>query len=166
MKYSQMTKIMRWVNDKNLGPVNGYIVFTEDSCKEKFCEKSRTYIVSSNNKAWIADMGGYSIFGTCLDGTDNGIRLDYLMKEEVGNQWRVEECYFLDGEERISDMDDAKILIKYQNQMHEKALNAIKRIRNAAAYNRDDFDDFDTDIAVDVESAVSIIEDVFHVSEP
>lgn len=55
---------------------------------------SRTYVVSSNNKAFQPNMGGYSIFGSCLDGTDQHIRLENFMREERGaqNGWVVEEC--------------------------------------------------------------------------
>ena len=42
-------------------------------------------------------MGGYSIFACCLDGTDQGVRLDWYMEEE-GNPdgWKVENCYILE----------------------------------------------------------------------
>ena len=42
-------------------------------------------------------MGGYSIFGNCLDGTDQGVRLDWYMAEERDiNGWKVEDCYILE----------------------------------------------------------------------
>ena len=39
----------------------GYIVFTEDSFTEPYTEEQRTYVVSSDNKAYRPNMGGYSI---------------------------------------------------------------------------------------------------------
>ena len=58
---------------------------------------SRTYRFDSDNKAFWPNMGGYSIFGSCLDGTDQGIRLDWYMTEE-GNPggWKVADCYILE----------------------------------------------------------------------
>lgn len=42
-------------------------------------------------------MSGYSIFGNCLDGTDQSVRLDYYMAEERDiNGWKVEDCYILE----------------------------------------------------------------------
>jgi hypothetical protein len=42
-------------------------------------------------------MGGHSIFAACLDGDDQGVRLDWYMAEE-GNTggWKVEDCYILE----------------------------------------------------------------------
>lgn len=73
----------------------GYIVFTEDSFSEPYSLESRTYAVSSNNKAFQANCGGYSIFGSNLDGTDPIIRLDAYMANEHGgkNGWKIERCY-------------------------------------------------------------------------
>lgn len=62
--------------------------------KKEYPWNSRTYVISSNNKAFQPDKGGYSIFGSCLDGTDPCLRLDGLMAAERGdkNGWRVEDC--------------------------------------------------------------------------
>ena len=38
-------------------------------------------------------MGGYSIYGSCLDGTDPCIRLEGYMRGE--NAWKIEKCYML-----------------------------------------------------------------------
>lgn len=57
----------------------------------------RTYMVSSDNKAFQPNMGGYSIFGSCLDGTDRCVRLENYMAEERGGKdgWVVEDCCIL-----------------------------------------------------------------------
>jgi hypothetical protein len=81
----------RKVNDEKLPPVDGYIVFTEDSFKENYSELSRTYRVNSNNKAFQSDMIGSSIFASCLDGTDISLRLDGYLRGE--NAWKIERCY-------------------------------------------------------------------------
>ena len=43
--------------------LTGFIVFTEDTFEHSYPLDSRTYEVSSNNKAFQPGMGGYSIYG-------------------------------------------------------------------------------------------------------
>lgn len=38
--------------------------------KREYNRQERTYIISSNNKAFQPSKGGYSIYGSCLDGTE------------------------------------------------------------------------------------------------
>ena len=78
-------------------PLTACIVFTEDSWPTKYPLESRSYLVSSNCKAFIPSMGGYSIFGSSLDGSDNGVRLDWYMAAEHGGKygWKVDYCYLL-----------------------------------------------------------------------
>ena len=73
----------------------GYIVFTEDSFTEPYTEEQRTYVVSSDNKAFKPNMGGYSIYASSLDGVDKMVRLEAYMAAEHGgkNGWKVERCY-------------------------------------------------------------------------
>ena len=56
--------------------------------------KDRTYSISSENKAFEPNKGGYSIFEACLNGSDPCLRLDRFMKEEHGGKdgWVVETC--------------------------------------------------------------------------
>lgn len=77
--------------------LTAHIVFTEDSFTKHYSEESRTYEVSSNNKAFQPGMGGYSIFGSCLDGTDIGVRLEAYMAAEKGGKdgWKVDYCYLV-----------------------------------------------------------------------
>lgn len=76
--------------------LTGYITFSSFGPDETrdFSWEGRTYSVSSGNKAFQSNMGGYSIFGCSLDGTDQGVRLDRFMAEEHGGQdgWVVEDC--------------------------------------------------------------------------
>ena len=46
--------------------VSGYITFRADSFSTAYSERSRTYAVSSDNKAFQPNMGGYSIYARCL----------------------------------------------------------------------------------------------------
>lgn len=79
--------------------LTAYITFSSFNPTEtrNFTWESRTYIVSSDNKAFRPSMGGYSIFGSCLDGTDRGIRLENYIAEERGGKdgWGVEDCGIL-----------------------------------------------------------------------
>ena len=61
--------------------------------------ESRTYRVSSDSKAYRPNMGGYSIFGWALDGSDPGVRLEAYMAAEKGGPsgWKVDYCYMEEG---------------------------------------------------------------------
>ena len=91
--------------------LSGYIVFTSDSFDKPYDERSRTYGVSSDNKAFKAGMGGYSIFGSCLDGTDPCVRLDGYMFGE--NAWKIEKCYMMEPSREMLDIICGKFFITY-----------------------------------------------------
>ena len=99
MNYSELKQIFREL--KATSPrddLTAHIIFTEDSFRKPDSLLSRTYRISSDNKAFWPNMGGYSIFAYCLDVTsDQGVRLDWYMAEE-GNAdgWKVEDCYILE----------------------------------------------------------------------
>ena len=77
--------------------LTAHIVFTEDSFTKAYPLESRTYEISSNNKAFIPGMGGYSIYGSSLDGTDICVRLERYMAAEHGGKdgWKVDYCYLV-----------------------------------------------------------------------
>lgn len=93
--YEAMADMFRKVEANDDPHIEGYIVFSQDSFDKEYSELSRTYIVSSDNKAYKPNMFGYSIFGTSMDNTDNSARLDALMKDEKGGPdgWKIERCY-------------------------------------------------------------------------
>ncbi len=74
--------------------LTAHIVFTADSFTEPYPLESRTYVVSSNNKAFQPCMGGYSIFASSLDGSDRSVRLEQYMAAERGGKdgWKVDYC--------------------------------------------------------------------------
>lgn len=78
--------------------LTGCVVFTEDSFEKPYSLESRSYVVSSNNKAYRPCMGGYSIFASNLDGSDPHVRLEAYMAEERGGKdgWKVEYCYLME----------------------------------------------------------------------
>lgn len=71
------------------------IVFTKDSYSRDFSETQRSYEVSRDNKYFDPNMIGNSLFGSCLDGTDDDVRLDRYIHRlpEEGHVWKVEYCY-------------------------------------------------------------------------
>lgn len=95
--YQEMAKAFREHENtvKDGTHLTGYIVFTEDSFTKPYSLEARTYSVSSNNKAYLPNMGGYSIYGSCIDGTDPLVRLEAYMAAEKGgkNGWKVDYCY-------------------------------------------------------------------------
>lgn len=78
--------------------ITGAIVFTENSFTKPYSLESRTYIVSSDNKAYQPNKCGYSIFGSASDGSDPFVRLEAYMAAERGgaNGWKVDYCYLVD----------------------------------------------------------------------
>ena len=116
MSYPELSTLFRSVNDKHLSPIVGYIVFTEDSFKKQYCTESRTYCVSSDNKAYRSGAGGYSIYASCLDGTDKCVRLEGYMRGE--NAWKIEKCYMLkdDYDKALKDIAEAEINIREREE--------------------------------------------------
>ena len=86
--------------------ISGYVVFSQDSFKDPYSEVSRTYVISSDNKAFQGGMGGYSIYGYCLDGTDPCVRLDRYMAVEHGGAdgWKIERCYMKSDARQMIDI--------------------------------------------------------------
>lgn len=95
MDYREMCDLFRAVEKTGAGHVCGHIVFTESSFTALYGLESRTYVVSSDNKAFRPNMGGYSIYGSSLDGTDPLVRLEAYMAAEKGGKggWEIEKCY-------------------------------------------------------------------------
>ncbi len=77
--------------------LTAHIVFAVGSFDKEYPLIARTYAVSSYNKAFRPNMVGCSIFGTSLDGTDMGVRLErYMALEGNPGGWQVEDCYILE----------------------------------------------------------------------
>ena len=110
--YSELVSYFKAVEHSKTGKrLSGYIVFTEDSFTTPYSELARTYRVSSDNKAFQPGMGGYSIYGSALDGTDPCVRLEQYMAVERGgkNGWKIERCYVKTEElEQVKDLIKAK----------------------------------------------------------
>lgn len=68
------------------------IVFTEDSFNKKYPVESRSYEVFSDAKYFDPLMISKSLYGYCLDGSENGVRLDWYMF----NDWKIDYCYIVE----------------------------------------------------------------------
>lgn len=93
MSYSDLKSLFREA-ENNRQHLTAHIVFTADTFKKPYSEFERTYEVSSDNKAFQSRMGGYSIYGTSLDGVDPCLRMEGLMADEMGGKdgWKIENA--------------------------------------------------------------------------
>lgn len=93
LSWNEFKNIMKENTNNNVG---GVIVFTKGSFSREYDELSRSYRVNSSEKVFNDTMGGFSLYGNCLDGTDLGVRLERYM-EAYGNDngWKVDYCYML-----------------------------------------------------------------------
>lgn len=97
MTYQELANLLR--EHEHSGPkthLTAYITFSSfgPDNEKAYPWEGRTYVISSNNKAFQPNKSGYSIFGSCLDGSDPYIRLDKYMQAEHGGEdgWIVEDC--------------------------------------------------------------------------
>lgn len=76
-------------NENYEDAIHGVIVFKASNWPDHdFSERSRSYEVSSCNRCFQSGKIANSMFGNCLDGTDQGVRLDWY-------NWEVDYCYML-----------------------------------------------------------------------
>lgn len=64
------------------------LVFSPSSFDQEYSEIERSYKVSRSEKYFNPILNGSSLFGDCLDGTDDNVRLDLL-------DWEIEYCYII-----------------------------------------------------------------------
>lgn len=94
MTFSEFEEFMIRHNAEKPGCViKGVIVFTEDSFDEYYSLASRSYMVCSDNKMFRPNCCSNSLFGSALDGSDNGVKLSEYMYGI--NHWKVDYCYLL-----------------------------------------------------------------------
>ena len=87
-EHNEKHHVTQQFEDKN--SLTCVIVFSSKNWPDKdFPEASRSYAFSSDNKFFIPEMGGNSIFAESLDGSDRGVRLDWYLHE-----WKyIDYCY-------------------------------------------------------------------------
>lgn len=124
MTYQEMKQRFWEAEKSGTGHLVGRIVFTEDSFDKPYSELSRTYEISSNNKAFQSGMGGYSIFGRCLDGTDPCLRMEGYMAAEMGGShgWKIEKCFLMDNSREMIEIIAGDFFIAYAPVDSEKFL--------------------------------------------
>lgn len=125
MNYGKLKQIFQELKHHSpMEDLTAHVTFTEDSFDKPYSLLSRTYSFSSDNKAFLSYMGGYSIFGDCLDGTDQGVRLDwYIAEEGRGGSWNIQNCYILEQMRDVkaipnlerADQDDGTICYYFGN---------------------------------------------------
>lgn len=105
LSYAQLKNEFRMA-EREGHHMSAYIVFSQESFDQEYPEESRTYEVSSNNKAFQPNMGGYSIYGSSLDGTDRMVRLEQYMAAELGGDqgWKIERCYIEEPNREMIDI--------------------------------------------------------------
>ena len=88
--YGEFCNAMRNWNvshDESKAEKFGVIVYKQDNFKTEYSEESRSYRVNNANRKFQKNKNANSLFGDCLDGTDDAVRLDWY-------DWTVEFCYF------------------------------------------------------------------------
>ena len=95
MTYPELRDLFVEHNKTQLAkPVSACIVFAESNWPDRhYPVQSRTYEISSDNKAFRSSCCSTSLFGSCLDGTDQMVRLDWYMKD-FGNKGMVWPLFY------------------------------------------------------------------------
>lgn len=95
--WKRMSERCEAVHDgKETKHLTGVIVYSNSNAhngnwNKEYPLESRSYKVSSNNKCFGSWYCGYSLYGSSLDGSDMGVRLEHI-------EWDIEYCYILDEE--------------------------------------------------------------------
>ena len=115
MTYSAMRNYFRTA-ERARQHLTGYIVFSQASFTKEYSVESRTYVVSSDNKAFQPNMGGYSIYASAMDGSDPIVRLEQYIAVEYGGKdgWQIERCYMMSDE-----VERAKAIARAEKE-HER----------------------------------------------
>ena len=68
------------------------IVFKKESFDKEFSKEERSYEVNSKENYFTTGKISNSLYGSCLDGKDSGVRLDIYIYDE-NNPWLIDYCY-------------------------------------------------------------------------
>lgn len=86
--YNERHGISYGFQPKDVPELSAVIVYDQSNFTKEYSETSRSYrVTSQSGKAFFHGMMGNSIYGECLDGSEDGVRLDAYA-------WKVERCYF------------------------------------------------------------------------
>lgn len=94
MPYEELKDLFRRTEQEGKHIV-GYVQIAAKGSLSGYFKDSLTYAISSDNKAFKEDVGGYSIFASSIDGADFNVRLENYLKAERGgeNGWEIERCF-------------------------------------------------------------------------
>lgn len=93
VKHNEKNRVTTQYSDSKSKRLYGVVVFKSENWPGKdYSLESRSYQFVSDNKYFIPGLGGSSIFADCLDGSEEGVRLDWYLQE-----WRIDYCY-IEGE--------------------------------------------------------------------
>ena len=86
--YAELCEKFREFNKKHKTgeEITGVIVYSAKNWKKEFPLESRSYRISSYNRAFQDSKIANSIIGESLDGVDVGVRLDWY-------NWKIDYCY-------------------------------------------------------------------------
>ena len=90
-KHNSENGVKSQFEDEN--PLYAVAVISADTFNKEFSLEERSYRFRSDNKAFLSDMIGNSIFANSLDGSDTGVRLDRYMNGDSGWIWKIDYCY-------------------------------------------------------------------------
>lgn len=135
LSYGEMTELFANA-EQSKKHISGYIVISQDSFPEHYPESARTYAVSSDNKAFQPNMGGYSIYASAIDGSDPMVRLENYMAAEKGGKdgWKVERCYVREPGKEILDIIAGTCFICACSDENFGSLSAEQISRYTAKY--------------------------------
>lgn len=94
VKHNQESKVTSQYSDTKSNRLVGVVVFKSENWPDKdYSLDARSYQFVSDNKYFLSGLCGGSIFADCLDGSEEGVRLDYYL-----GSWDIDYCY-IEGEE-------------------------------------------------------------------
>ena len=82
-------------------PLWGVVVFAKESFTQNYPDKSRAYLFSSENNRFFPHVSSEEVFGSCLDGSDSGLNLDWYFRS-----WKVEYCLVFDHKPTSDEVFD------------------------------------------------------------
>lgn len=119
VSFEELNSLFRkYGDDMSMG---GIIVFDQSNFNKKYTKLGRSYITSSSNKRYNPRMCGNSVFASCLDGSESGVRIDEWLYG--ANSFKIDRCYIeivnQDAEGIYGDFDKSEPLFRFYNGISE-----------------------------------------------
>jgi len=118
-KHNKENNIKNQFEDPNA--LEAVIVFSSDNWpNNNYSLESRSYKFSSDNKAFLTNMIGNSVFGESLDGTDR-IRIDWYLHD-----WKVDYCYLLSNDNNVEKEAEVEDCDTVKDEANPKNVILVK----------------------------------------